>query len=160
MAERISYGKTWWGQQWLNALTRIDEANRLPRGKTYANKGAVQSLKIDGNQISAQVKGSKPRPYKIKLLVPLFTDQEKKWLLTEIQDNPAILAQLLNRQLPQELVDFAQTRGIKLFPRTFDDLGMGCSCPDYAVPCKHLAAVVYVIANEIDRNPFLVFQFN
>jgi len=159
MAERISYGKTWWGQQWLNALTQIDESNRLPRGKTYANKGAVQGLKIDGNQISAQVKGSKPRPYKVKLLVPLFTDQEKKWLLTEIQDNPAILAQLLNRQLPRELVDFAQTRNIRLFPRTFDDLGMGCSCPDYAVPCKHLAAVVYVIANEIDRNPFLVFQF-
>lgn len=159
MAERISYGKTWWGQQWLNALTQIDESNRLPRGKTYANKGAVQGLKIEGNQISAQVRGAAPRPYKVKLLVPLFTDQEKQWLLTEIQENPAILAQLLNRQLPQELVDFAEKRGIKLFPRSFDDLGMGCSCPDYAVPCKHLAAVVYIIATEIDRNPFLVFQF-
>ncbi|MGF7217883.1 putative Zn finger protein/superfamily II DNA or RNA helicase [Spirosoma lacussanchae] len=158
MAERISYGKTWWGQQWLNALTRIDDANRLPRGKTYANKGAVQGLKIDTNQISASVKGTKPRPYKVKLTVPLFTGQERDWLLTEIGDNPAILAQLLNRQLPEELVQFAQTRQITLFPESFDDLGMGCSCPDYAIPCKHLAAVVYVIANEIDRNPFLVFQ--
>ena len=159
MAERISYGKTWWGQQWLNALTKIDLANRLPRGKTYANKGAVQGLKIEGNQISAQVRGSAPRPYKVKLLVPLFTVYEKELLIAEIQQNPAILAQLLNRQLPQELVDFAQKKGIRLFPRSFDDLGMGCSCPDYAVPCKHLAAVVYVIATEIDRNPFLVFQF-
>ncbi|TAE20746.1 MAG: helicase SNF2 [Cytophagales bacterium] len=158
MAERISYGKTWWGQQWLNALTRIDESNRLPRGKTYANKGAVQNLKIEKNEISASVRGSKPRPYKVKLLVPLFKPQEKEALLAEIEQNPAILAQLLNRQLPPELVEFAQKRGIRLFPRTFDDLGMGCSCPDYAIPCKHLAAVVYVIANEIDRNPFLVFQ--
>lgn len=158
MAERISYGKTWWGQQWLNALTEIDFANRLPRGKTYANKGAVFNLKIDTNQVSAQVRGTAPRPYKIKLLVPVFTDKEKEWLLDEIQENPAILAQLLNRQLPPELVEFAQKRDIKLFPRTFDDLGMGCSCPDHAIPCKHLAAVVYVIANEIDRNPFLVFQ--
>ena len=158
MAERISYGKTWWGQQWLNALAQIDMANRLPRGKTYANKGAVQNLKIDQNQISAQVRGSAPRPYKVKLTVPIFTSQECDWLLTEIRENPAILAQLLNRQLPPELVQFAQKRGIWLFPRSFDDLGMGCSCPDYAVPCKHLAAVVYVIANEIDRNPFLVFQ--
>lgn len=158
MAERISYGKTWWGQQWLNALTRIDEANRLPRGKTYANKGAVQSLKIDKNQISASVKGTQPRPYKVKLTVPLFTKPEREWLLTEISDNPATLAQLLNRQLPEELIQFAQKRGIRLFPQSFDDLGMGCSCPDYAVPCKHLAGVIYVIANEIDRNPFLVFQ--
>ncbi|QJW91820.1 DEAD/DEAH box helicase [Spirosoma taeanense] len=158
MAERITYGKTWWGQQWLNALTQIDEANRLPRGKTYANKGAVQGLKIDSNQISASVKGSRPRPYKVKLTVPLFSKQERDWLVTEILENPATLAQLLNRQLPQELINFADQRGIRLFPRSFDDLGMGCSCPDFAIPCKHLAAVVYVIANEIDRNPFLVFQ--
>ncbi len=158
MAERISYGKTWWGQQWLNALTQIDEESRLPRGKTYANKGAVQGLKIDTNQISASVKGTKPRPYKVKLTVPLLTGEEKEALLTELSNNPAILAQLLNRQLPEELVQFAQTRHIRLFPTSFDDLGMGCSCPDYAVPCKHLAAVIYIIANEIDRNPFLVFQ--
>ncbi|AQG81775.1 DEAD/DEAH box helicase [Spirosoma montaniterrae] len=157
MAERISYGKTWWGQQWLNALSQIDEANRLPRGKTYANKGAVQNLKIENNQISASVRGTAPRPYRVKLTVPLFTKQERDWLLTEVQENPAILAQLLNRQLPEELVQFAQKRGIRLFPHSFDDLGMGCSCPDFAIPCKHLAAVVYVIANEIDRNPFLVF---
>ena len=158
MAERISYGKTWWGQQWLNALTSIDMANRLPRGKTYANKGAVQGLKIDGNQISASIKGSAPRPYRAKLSVPLFTDQENGFLLTEIRENPVILAQLLNRQLPNELTQFAERREIRLFPRTFEDLTMGCSCPDYAIPCKHLAAVVYVIASEIDRNPFLVFQ--
>ena len=158
MAERISYGKTWWGQQWLNALTSIDMANRLPRGKTYANQGAVMGLLISSNQISASIKGSAPRPYKAKLSVPLFTEAEKESLLTEIRDNPATLAQLLNRQLPPELIDFAKRRRIQLFPDSFRDLSMGCSCPDLAVPCKHLAAVIYVIANEIDRNPFLVFQ--
>ncbi len=158
MAERITYGKTWWGQQWLQALTRIDEANRLPRGKTYANKGAVRALKIDTNQISAQVQGSKPRPYKTKLTVPLFEANEKKALLAEIRNNPALLAQLLNRQLPPDLIAFADKRGIRLFPRSFAELQAGCSCPDYAMPCKHLAAVIYLIANEIDQNPFLVFQ--
>ncbi|GAB3987885.1 DEAD/DEAH box helicase [Spirosoma daeguense] len=158
MAERIAYGKTWWGQEWLKALTSIDMANRLPRGKTYANQGAVHSLTINQNQISASVKGNAPRPYKTKLSVPLLTDQEKEWLLTEIRENPATLAQLLNRQLPPELTEFMNRRGIQLFPRSFRDLSMGCSCPDEAVPCKHLAAVIYIIANEIDRNPFLVFQ--
>lgn len=158
MAERITYGKTWWGQQWLNALTSIDMANRLPRGKTYANKGAVQGLSISQNQISASIKGTAPRPYRSKLAVPLFTDNEKEALLTEINENPATLAQLLNRQLPPELMEFAEKKHIQLFPRSFRDLTMGCSCPDEAIPCKHLAAVIYTIANEIDRNPFLVFQ--
>jgi uncharacterized Zn finger protein/superfamily II DNA or RNA helicase len=158
MAERITYGKTWWGQQWLQALTRIDEANRLPRGKTYANKGAVRALKIDVNEISAQVQGSKPRPYKVRLTVRLFEKKEKADLLEEIRQNPALLAQLLNRQLPPDLIEFADRRGIRLFPRSFGELQAGCSCPDYAMPCKHLAAVIYLIANEIDQNPFLVFQ--
>ncbi|RYF77089.1 MAG: helicase SNF2, partial [Cytophagaceae bacterium] len=157
MAERITYGKTWWGQQWLQALTSIDEGNRLPRGKTYANKGAVRALKIETNQISAQVQGSKPRPYKTKLTVKLFEKAEKDALLAEIRQNPALLAQLLNRQLPPELIQFADQRGIRLFPRSFTELQAGCSCPDYAMPCKHLAAVIYLIANEIDQNPFLVF---
>lgn len=158
MAERIAYGKTWWGQKWLNALASIDMANRLPRGKSYANKGAVMGLLISTNQISASVKGTAPRPYKIKLSVPLFTEQERTWLLAEIRENPATLAQLLNRQLPPELTEFVNRRGIQLFPASFRDLSMGCSCPDFAVPCKHVAAVIYIIANEIDRNPFLVFQ--
>lgn len=157
MAERISYGKTWWGQQWLNALTSIDMANRLPRGKTYANKGAVQGLTITQNQISASIKGTAPRPYRTRLTVQLFTDDQKQSLLAEIQKNPAMLAQLLNRQLPPELIEFANRQNIQLFPRSFQDLIMGCSCPDVAIPCKHLAAVVYVVANEIDRNPFQVF---
>ena len=157
MAERITYGKTWWGQQWLNALTNIDMANRLPRGKTYANKGAVQNLSISGNQISASIKGTAPRPYRTKLSVPLFTDSDKESLLTEVRKNPSMLAQLLNRKLPPELVAYAKEQRIDLFPDSFRDLAMGCSCPDLAVPCKHLAAVIYVIANEIDRNPFQVF---
>ena len=158
MAERITYGKTWWGQKWLQALTEIDEGNRLPRGKTYANKGAVKALKIETNEISAQVQGSKPRPYKTRLTVRLFEKKEKDDLLTEIRQNPALLAQLLNRQLPPDLIQFADKRGIRLFPRSFSELQAGCSCPDYAMPCKHLAAVIYLIANEIDQNPFLVFQ--
>jgi uncharacterized Zn finger protein len=31
---------------------------------------------------------------------------------------------------------------------------MHCSCPDWEVPCKHLAAVCYVLAEEFDRDPF------
>ena len=47
-----------------------------------------------------------------------------------------------------------------VFPRTWQDFGMSCSCPDWAVPCKHLASVIYVISAAIDKNHFLVFQFH
>ena len=44
------------------------------------------------------------------------------------------------------------------FPEQRRDLQMSCSCPDSAVPCKHLAAVYYVLAEWLDRDPFLLFE--
>ena len=151
------YGRTWWGEQWLKSLDRIDFSNRLPRGKSYASKGMVTSIKINENTIQAKVKGSRPKPYDIAIVVPPFFDEEKNIFIESIKNNPLILSQLLNRQLPSELLEIAERKNIKIFPQSWQDIKLNCSCPDWAVPCKHLAAVIYTIANEIDQNPFLVF---
>jgi len=151
------YGRTWWGEQWLKALDRIDFSNRLPRGRSYANKGMVTSIKITENRITAKVKGSRPRPYDITIVVPPFFDKEKNIFIEKIKNDPLMVTQLLNRQLPKELLEIALQNNIKVFPQSWQDIKLNCSCPDWAVPCKHLAAVIYTIANEIDQNPFLVF---
>ena len=152
------YGITWWGKQWLNSLTNIDNSNRLPRGRSYANTGKVRSTAINANHISAKVQGSQPKPYKIDITVPLFSEPDKNRLVDEVARNPALVAKLLNRELPADLLQFAENQGIRVFPKTWRDFDMRCSCPDFAVPCKHLAAVIYTVAEEIDRNPFLVFE--
>lgn len=156
---RITYGKTWWGKQWLNALNNIDYSNRLPRGKTYANKGAVKDFEIGRNSlIKAKVQGSEWLPYQQEIQAEQFNKKETELFLNALTKQPQLLSQLLNRQLPKELIELGLKEGIHLLPRTWDDLKMACSCPDFAVPCKHLAAVVYLIANEIDQNPFIIFQ--
>jgi len=157
---KVKYGQTWWGEQWLRALTNIDYDNRLPRGRAYAGNGAVLDAKIVGNAINARVRGSRPSPYKISISVPRFTSQQKEQLLSAIKKDPFILSRLLNRELPAELNRLALDLGIKLFPSSWKDFAMDCSCPDWAVPCKHLAAVIYVISREIDANPFLVLQLH
>ncbi|MEJ0107082.1 MAG: SWIM zinc finger family protein [Bacteroidota bacterium] len=154
------YGRTWWGEQWLKALDRIDFSNRLPRGRSYANKGMVASVKITENRITAKVKGSRPKPYDIAIIVPPFFDEEKKVFIEKIKSDPLVVSQLLNRQLPKELLEIAERNKIKIFPQSWQDIKLNCSCPDWAVPCKHLAAVIYTIANEIDQNPFLVFNLH
>ena len=68
-----NYGKTWWGEQWLNALSNIDYENRLARGKTYANNGSVESIKIKGNTINAKVAGSRSKPYKVDLIFSILS---------------------------------------------------------------------------------------
>ncbi len=147
----ISFGDTWWGKQWLGALNRIDYSNRLPRGKSYANKGAVTSIKIKGNQIEAKVQGTRKTPYKVNIVVPPYFEEDISVFMKEIKSNPLVLAKLLNRELPQELMEVAERNGIKIFPSEWQDIKLNCSCPDWAVPCKHLAAVIYIIAVMVFR---------
>lgn len=158
MARRNEYGQTWWGKEWLNSLSQIDYDNRLPRGRTYANNGSVTSLKIDGNRIAAKVKGS--YLYTVTIEIPLFSDEQKEKLAAAIGADAVILSRLLNRELDTEISAIAARQGIGLFPRKWSDFSMDCSCPDWAVPCKHLAAVVYLVSREIDKNPFLVFDLH
>ena len=154
------YGKTWWGEQWLGTLKNIDYSNRLPRGASYARNGMVQEINFSGNIISAKVKGSRRTPYSETIKLPGFSSKDIDKLIKLILEQPVVLSKLFNRQLDESLAKMAEEAGMPLFPKQWKDLKMNCSCPDWAVPCKHLAAVIYKTSMEIDNNPFLVFSLH
>ncbi len=156
----IKFGHTWWGKKWLGALDKIDYSNRLPRGERYARNGSVRSISIEGSKISAKVAGRRPQPYRTSFNLWKFTKKEKTAITSLVKESPYYLSQLEARVLPPELYEDLVKLKIKVFPSSWKDLNMNCSCPDWAVPCKHLAAVVYIIANEIDKNPFMVFELH
>lgn len=154
------FGTTWWGEQWLNSLTHIDYSNRLPRGARYARNGSVKSIEIKGGTISARVAGSRPTPYRATIEVPQFDKSRIKAFVDKLTEQPLIVASLMQRKLDPEVLPIAKSSGLQVFPSSWKDLGMKCSCPDWAVPCKHLAAVIYKVSEEIDNNPFLVFELH
>jgi len=154
------YGKTWWGQEWLKSLAHIDYDNRLPRGRAYANKGAVLMLATSGNVTYSRVQGSRRTPYRVTLGVPEFTHLQKENFLDELVKDPYLVSMLLKRDLPSSIINVINRLKLPLFPTTWRDLEMECSCPDWAVPCKHIAAVIYTMSLEIDRNPFTLFELH
>ncbi|MDO9512967.1 MAG: DEAD/DEAH box helicase [Bacteroidales bacterium] len=155
-----SFGKTWWGEHWLRSLDNIDYDNRLPRGASYARNGKVIRVKILENTITAKVSGSRPTPYKVTIIIPPFFEDKTDKLIEEIIRRPAMISRLLNRDLDPQLLKISEAIGLKVFPKQWTDFKMQCNCPDWAVPCKHLAAVIYIISREIDNNPFLVFEIH
>jgi superfamily II DNA or RNA helicase len=157
MSKQAAYGRTWWGGQWLQALTRIDHENRLPRGRAYANRGAVLRLSVEAGKIDARVQGSRAQPYVVRIEVPPLRAADATRLVDRLAADAGLIARLLNRELDPAVLEAAQALEIAIFPTRWNDLGMHCSCPDWAVPCKHLAAVVYTLSREIDGDPFRVF---
>lgn len=159
MSNKKEYGTTWWGQEWLKALTGIDLSNRISRGKVYANTGKVYNISIVENSclIKARVKGNYDPFYSVKIGLPPIDEDKKNALIDKISESPLILARLSARELDPSVLEIAESVGIKVFPTKWSDLQMKCSCPDYAIPCKHLSAVIYKISEEIDANPFILF---
>jgi Uncharacterized conserved protein len=154
------FGITWWGNQWLNSLKYIDYSNRLPRGTRYARNGSVFNLKIKEGTISARVKGNYRSSYGVNISIKQFTSLEKNILMQEILKYSNIISKLLSMELDPELLNIAKKCKIKIFPDSWRDLIMHCTCPDRAIPCKHIAAVIYKVSQEIDNNPFLVFKLH
>ncbi len=156
---RDEYGKTWWGEQWLLALTKIDFSNRIPRGKSYARKGSVLSVAIDNGKIEASVSGSNPKPYNVKLSMDEISTPQISTLMDKIKMYPSIVSKLQNGKIDPLLLDISTELGIQILPSKAKDMKMHCSCPDDAVPCKHIAAAIYIVCSEIDNNPFALFKF-
>lgn len=157
---RIEFGNSWWGKKWLEAFNHTDYSNRLPRGKRYARNNYVKSIEIDKHKVVASVRGSRPTPYRVNLALVPFSKAQKERALNIITENPLYLSSLLTRQLPMELYDEFKFAGIKIFPESWHDIKAGCSCPDWADCCKHIAAVIYLVASQIDQNPFLVLNLH
>jgi uncharacterized Zn finger protein len=148
--------RTWWSQRFLSVLESLGVGGRLSRGRSYARAGQIVSLNVDVGGAVAQVQGSRPRPYQVRIGVPAFGKSEWAAVAQALADDASYAAALLNGEMPRDIERVFEAVGLSLFPANERDLAMDCSCPDYAVPCKHLAAVCYVLAERFDADPFQI----
>ncbi len=140
-------------------MEEIDSnTNRLPRGRTYANNGSVKEIKIENATVRAKVKGRLPSPYSIKISLKQFNKSQIEEIKNLVNGNPVIAAELSLGKLPESLLVHLEERNLMLFPKSWKDLNSNCSCPDDANPCKHIAAVYYLISSEVDKDPFFLFN--
>jgi uncharacterized Zn finger protein len=157
-AGKRPFGATWWGKAWVDALeqrARLDR-NRLPRGRTYARTGAVGELEVRTGEIVASVQGSRAEPYSVIVRVRTFSEREWGRTLAALASQVGHLAALLDGEMPPGVADDLAAARIDLLP-VAGEVQPRCSCPDWAEPCKHSAAVCYLVADTLDEDPFLLF---
>jgi len=158
MAKRVTYGNTIWGKLFLDILSKYDDPGRLQRGRTYANTGKVKELKIDGLKVTAKVKGSYYPWYKVTLEFPGVASADIEKIQKIIADNPLIAAQLEQGEYSDEFADHLKENNVSLIPSRWSKISRTCNCPDSGDPCKHMASVLYLLAQEIDSQPKMLFS--
>jgi uncharacterized Zn finger protein len=149
---------SWWARRWIEALEALGWEARLARGRTYARAGNVRSIDIQPGRVTARVKGSRPQPYTVRIELPALSDDDWARVVEGLAGQARYAASLLAGEMPPNVDELFTEQGAHLFPRSEAELRTECSCPDWANPCKHVAAVHYVLGNELDRDPFMLFR--
>lgn len=160
------FSRTWWGDRFIQALEAFTDDNRLKRGRSYASGGKVKSFEIDLNKITAKVRGSvnpyfgvyKEPTYNIEIQITAIAKTRWNEAIQNLSSKASIISRLLLNEVPENIEDTFSNLGLHLLPHSSKDFKTKCSCPDYANPCKHIAGVYYLVASQLDNNPWLLFE--
>ncbi|HZX45347.1 MAG TPA: SWIM zinc finger family protein [Candidatus Nanoarchaeia archaeon] len=148
---RKKFGQTWWGEKWVSVLSEFEHDQRMSRGRAYARADKVKKFKVKKGRIDATVEGSMG-DYEVNITFEQFGPKKRAQFIHKVTEVPIIMGRLLNNELPENMDEIT---GCSIIPSSFES---DCSCPDYANPCKHIAAVFYTLADEIDYDPTILFK--
>lgn len=150
---------TWWSQRFTGVLESFGLGSRLERGRDYARLGNVVELDVVSGAVHARVKGTHSEAYRVLIGVERLTDDEWARVCRTLSQRAMYLAQLLSGEMPEDIEEAFKGSRVSVFPKRSNDLQAMCNCPDDANPCKHIAAVLYVLAGAFNEDPFLVFAW-
>ncbi len=147
--------RTFWGEAWCDHLAQFsDYANRLPRGRTYVRNGSVCHLSISKGKTQAIVSGSEL--YNVNIDIKPLSSRKWKSVRERCVGQIGSMLELLQGRLSKSVMEVVTDRTEGLFPLP-KEIELSCDCPDWAVMCKHVAAVLYGIGARLDEKPELLF---
>lgn len=156
-SRRGAIGEKWWSKRWVALLESFKRGARLGRGRSYARKGQVISIDVRKGVVRSKVQGARSKPYDLEIRLTQISDDDWKKAIEAMASKAVFAAKLLSGEMPKDIEEAFVDAGCSLFPGK-KDIKTNCSCPDWADPCKHIAAVYYIMAEKFDEDPFLLFK--
>lgn len=154
--QRGPMATAWWSRRFVEVLESYGLGARMQRGRRYARTGQVIEVEVAPGLVAAQVQGSRPKPYLVTAALAVPGDGQWSSILDAMRAKVGFVARLLDGEVPAELEEVFADAGVPLFPEAWSDVRATCTCPDWENPCKHIAAVLYLLADRLDRDPWLV----
>ncbi len=147
-----------WSRRFLEMIEGFGLGPRLARGRSYARSGQVRELEVVPGAIRASVQGTQPLPYVVEINVEPFAAEQLEQTIAALPQRAMLAAKLLAGELSEELDATLRQAGFALLPEFRNELPSRCSCREPERPCKHIAAVCYLFAAELERDPFLLLK--
>ncbi len=158
-SKRGAMAESWWSRKFVDVLDQYGLGARMQRGRRYARSGQIVNFEVDPGSLVAKVQGSRSRPYEVTVEARAVTDAQWAEVDAALTSSVRFAARLLAGEVPPELVEVFADAGVSLLPGRWADLSAWCSCPDSANPCKHIAATLYVFADRLDTDPWLLLEW-
>lgn len=160
------YAKTWWGKRFLDALEEFTDSGRLQRGRSYSTDNRIKQWLLSNGKVEAKLRGNinpyfgvyKEPSYKVSVQMTHLSDAQWQKIIQKFTERASIISRLLLNEIPENIENIFAEVGVHLLPNSYKDFKVNCDCPDYAVPCKHIAGVCYRLAGQLDQDPFLLFE--
>jgi len=156
---RGAMAEHWWSKRFVEVLDTYGLGARMQRGKRYARSGQLLSFEVKPGELLAEVQGSRQTPYRVTVHAPATSDNQWAEVDTALASRVKFAAKLLAGEVPGELEEVFASAGVALLPKRWSDVRARCTCPDDANPCKHIAATLYVFADRLDTDPWLLLEW-
>jgi uncharacterized Zn finger protein len=153
----VSTSHNWWSSRFLELLESFGLGSRLQRGREYVRDGNVVELDVEPGIALAKVQGSRFTPYRVRIRPQTFSEHQWRRADKAIAARALTLAGLLAGEMPPDIEDVLAGAKLALLPSSYAELRVSCTCPDDTNPCKHTAAVYYILAERFDADPFALF---
>jgi len=158
-SQRGAIAQSWWSGRFIAVLEGMGLGGRRESERHYARTGQVIDMQVAAGLVSAQVQGSRVKPYRVRISIAAYDKAQWARLERALAEKAWYAAQLLSGEMPDDLEQVFAGAGLPLFPAAGKDMSMDCSCPDWGVPCKHVAAVCYLLAESFDEDPFRILAW-
>lgn len=160
------FKKTWWGPEFLKALEQIMDEGRLKRGNSYATDYRLVKFDVNLNIVTSLVRGNispyfevyETPFYNVKITFDKVAVQHWKSVLLRVGTNANWVTHLILGEVPPTIDEAFENANVSLLPKTPNEIRTSCSCPDWANPCKHIAATYIRLASILDQDPIVLFE--
>jgi uncharacterized Zn finger protein len=160
------FAKTWWGQRFIAALEDFTDSGRLARGRSYSTDNRIKQWILQKGKVEAKLRGNinayfgvyKEPTYKVSVQMTHLSEVQWQKIIKSLSQRASFIARLLLNEIPENIETVFVEAGVYLLPKDYRDFKVACDCPDYQVPCKHIAGVCYRLAGQLDQDPFLLFE--